>query len=371
MSESVKVCHITSVHGPHDIRIFYKECVSLAKAGFITYLIATNCNSEKKDGVEIIGVNVNYKTRLGRMCNSVNAVLLQALSTNSDIYHIHDPELLRISGKLLKLNKKVIYDSHEDLPRQILGKHWIPKPFRRILASVSEFVENRYVRKVTAVIAATPHIACRFSKINKFTFVINNFPFTGKEPSAPYDNTYREICYIGSISAERGISTLLDSLDICNVTLNLAGNYSPVSYRNTLSQHRNWNKVKEWGFVPPPKTGSILSRSGIGIVTLKPTPAYIHSQPIKLFEYMLSGLPVVASGFPLWKKIVEENNCGICVDPLNPEEIAHAVNYILENPELAKTMGRNGRKAVLYKYNWQSEEKKLIEVYKNLSDKDE
>lgn len=110
----------------------------------------------------------------------------------------------------------------------------------------------------------------------------------------------------------------------------------------------------------------ILGGADAGIVCLHPMVNYLLGLPVKMFEYMAVGLPVIASNFPLWKKIVEENNCGICVSPLNPEEIAKAIEYLIEYPEEAKKMGENGRKAVLEKYNWENESKKLLKIYEKL-----
>ncbi len=99
---------------------------------------------------------------------------------------------------------------------------------------------------------------------------------------------------------------------------------------------------------------------------LHPEPNYIESFPTKLLEYMAAGLPVIASNFPLWKEIIEGNNCGLTVNPLNPREIAKAVEYLLEQSDEARKMGENGRKAVVEKYNWETESRKLIAVYEDL-----
>jgi glycosyltransferase involved in cell wall biosynthesis len=88
--------------------------------------------------------------------------------------------------------------------------------------------------------------------------------------------------------------------------------------------------------------------------------------PTKLFEYMATGLPVIASNFPHWKEILEDNHCGLVVDPLNPKEIARAIEYLLDHPEEASRMGENGRQAVKDKYNWEEEGKKLLDLYERL-----
>jgi glycosyltransferase involved in cell wall biosynthesis len=82
-----------------------------------------------------------------------------------------------------------------------------------------------------------------------------------------------------------------------------------------------------------------------------------------MFEYMAAGVPVIASHFPLWRQIVEGNACGICVDPLDPQAIAGAIDYLATHPEDAERMGRNGQRAVAAKYNWNIEEQKLLDFY--------
>ena len=82
-----------------------------------------------------------------------------------------------------------------------------------------------------------------------------------------------------------------------------------------------------------------------------------------MFEYMLAGIPVICSDINLWSKIINENNCGIAVNPLNPKKIAEAIQYITNNPVESEKMGRNGQNAIYMKYNWSSEEKKLLDKY--------
>lgn len=103
---------------------------------------------------------------------------------------------------------------------------------------------------------------------------------------------------------------------------------------------------------------------------MHPDPNYVESLPVKLFEYMAAGLPVIASNFPLWKEIVEGNECGLTVDPLNPKEIAETIEYLVKHPEERKRMGENGKRAVKEKYNWEQEAKKLLAVYERLLAKD-
>ena len=126
-------------------------------------------------------------------------------------------------------------------------------------------------------------------------------------------------------------------------------------------------KVNYYGLVTRNEVAEILSRSKIGMVTFLPVPNHIEAQPNKMFEYMSAEIPLIASDFKLWKEIIEGYNCGICVDPENTNEISKAVNEIIADDKLAATMGKNGRNAVLNKYNWEVEKHKFIEIYSTLT----
>lgn len=149
-------------------------------------------------------------------------------------------------------------------------------------------------------------------------------------------------------------------------SLALAGNFASSDLQAKSMQLNGWGKVNYEGFVDREEIKNLLGESIAGLVILRPTINYKDSLPIKMFEYMAAGIPVIASNFPLWEEIIEENECGICVDPLDVSEISKAMNYIINNPERAEEMAQNGRKAVETEYNWEAESEKLLKLYKNL-----
>jgi glycosyltransferase involved in cell wall biosynthesis len=365
--KTAKICHLTSVHPRYDARIFLKECKTLSDTGFeVNLIVADGKGDEVIDKIKIydVGKPINRKER---MLKTTRKVFKKALEVNAEIYHFHDPELIPIGIKLKKLGKKVIYDVHEDLPRQLLSKPYLNKLSKVILSKIIEIYENYTAKKFDYIITATPYIKNRFKKLNPNTIDINNLPLLNEFYSIDLKNNKENaVCYVGGITKIRGIVELIKSLEYVDTTLHLAGEFESENLKKEVMQLPGWKKVKYYGFVNREKVREIFTSVSAGIVTLLPAPNYLDSMPVKLFEYMSASLPVIASNFPLWKMIVEENNCGICVDPTKPEEIAKAIEYLITHPNGARKMGENGRKAVLEKYNWEKESEKLINIYKSL-----
>ena len=143
----------------------------------------------------------------------------------------------------------------------------------------------------------------------------------------------------------------------------LAGDFSSDSLKGEIKNIEGVNNVEYKGFLSRKELAELLGHVKAGLVLFHPAPNHIHAQPNKMFEYMSAGIPAIGSDFPLWREIIEGEDCGICVDLFNLEEIAGAIRWIIEHPAEAERMGKNGRRAAEERYNWSIEEKKLIEFY--------
>ena len=365
LASARRICQITTVHPRFDVRIFNKICLSLVSDFHVTFIVADGRGDEIIKNVTIIDAGRRRSSRLKRILFTSLSVYRRAVELDCEVFHFHDPEFLFYALKLSNKGKKVIYDVHEDVPKQTLSKDYIHPAFRFIIAKMIKLTENYISSRLYAVVTATPNINERFQRINKRSININNYPEKVSENSIPFHDR-SGICYIGSISRIRGIKEIVESLSNVDTCLNLAGDFESEDFKEELIYEKNWKKVNYYGIVDPQGVIEILNISQVGLVTFLPEPNHIEAQPNKMFEYMAAALPLIASNFPLWKEIVEGNNCGICVNPANPEDISNAINFLLVNRAIAEEMGKNGVKAVNEKYNWQSEKKKLLTLYSSL-----
>lgn len=362
------VVHLTSVHQRSDTRIFIKQCSSLAERYQTSLVVADGKGNSKINDVHIHDVG-SFKSRKDRIINAPKAILKEALEINADLYHLHDPELIPIGLKLKKLGKTVIFDSHEDVPNQILSKYYLSPLVRRPISELMKWYEVFACSKLDAVIAATPFIEEKFLKINPNTVNVNNYPIVEEFASIAHrSGDSKKVFYVGSITAVRGIEEIVNALNFTqsNATLLLGGSFADNKLEDKVKKTKGWRKVEYLGFINRQQIETCLSESIAGLVVLHPTPSFLDSLPVKMFEYMSAGVPVIASDFPLWKTIINENECGICVDPLDPKAIAEAIDYFIQNPSIAMKMGENGRESVKIKYNWDIEKSKLFSLYDKL-----
>jgi glycosyltransferase involved in cell wall biosynthesis len=364
----MKIVHFTSVHDRYDIRIFHKMCVSLSQFNHdVSLVVADDLTDEVNRGVKIFSTGKPSSHRIFRMISGAIRTYHKANSIPADIYQFHDPELIFFGLFMALKGKKVIFDSHEDIPKDILDKDYINIKVRKIASILFGWIEKYLFRYFSVVITSTPNIESKMRSYGVNSYAIRNFPILSefKSRTSLYS---RNICYIGGITSNRGIAELIDALDYVNdVKLILAGNFSDEDFELEIKSKKNWSKVDYRGVQNREGISKVLSDSSIGMVTLHPANNFLESLPIKMFEYMAAGLPVIISNFPLWMEIVENNKCGVSVDPLNPEAIAKKINEMFTDFDKLYEMGKIGSQIVKTKYNWEIESQKLNKVYNSIN----
>ncbi|MBC8185629.1 glycosyltransferase [candidate division KSB1 bacterium] len=371
MNQSSKICHLTIGHSALDDRIFFKEIKSLKKIFDDVTVVASGKNKRwEKDGVKIIEFEKSHLLKNLIKCYKI------AKFQKAKIYHIHEPELLLIVLLLKWLyGSKIIYDVHEftfllfiEFSPRRSWKSWILAIFFQGLEWLCSIFVN-------TVIVSTPFLTQRFKKLNKNTFEILNFVDTNlffpgnyqKNRSSPY------ILYHGQIAEAR--HSMIETIkylrkNSSNIKLKLIGSVTSKIWGKQISDLIKKLDIENCIEILPPilhdQITKFVQNATIGFASMNPNRSFMKSVQIKPFEFMACGIPVIAARTHTLQKFIEDEKAGILLEDPTPQKVADAVRFLLENPEKAKEMGKNGRNAVLKKYYWAKMEKKLIYIYKKL-----
>ena len=261
-------------------------------------------------------------------------------------------------------------------PKQVLSKYRIPAIFRISISVLFKWIEKLSSVRFDYIVTATPDIRKNFRNLNVIdvrNYQIASSDIVKHEKGKKPERDEYIVIYIGGLSIVRGVREMVQALRHVNINskvrLRLLGEFSDRKIEAELRELNEWDRVEYIPTVPYLEVAKYLSEAESGLVCFHPEPNHVNAMPNKIFEYMWAGLPVIASDFPLWREIIAENQCGLMVNPLDPEEIARAVEYLIEHPDEAGKMGENGRKAVLEKYNWEKEAQKLLGIYSKVSKK--
>ena len=305
---------LTTLHPRSDPRIFVKEARTLAaRTPHKVFLMVADGQGSMED--RQARVSIHDLGRLGggrgfRAWAGPWRAFWAIGRIKPDVVHFHDPELIPLGLMLRALGCKIVYDVHEDVPRQILSKRWLPRWVRKPVACVMSAAEWFGARAFSAIVPATPKIAERFPAGK--TVLIQNFPILEEMFSSeaiPYRERPSSFAYVGVITEDRGAVEMVRACDalgeMAGAKLELAGELSPAGLEETLRALSGWALVHYHGQVSRARVGQILGRVRAGLVLFRPLPNHIDAQPNKIFEYMSAGLPVVASDFPLWRRIID------------------------------------------------------------------
>ena len=366
---SKKICHLSSVHSRYDIRVFHKQCCSLASAGYdVSLIIADGKGNEIKNGVHIVDVGMTGG-RLKRMTSTTNLIYSIAKKINADAYHFHDPELIPVGLRLKRQNKKVIYDMHEDVPKQVMLKKYLWMPFRYMVASLFSLYQSYAIRKFDATIVPQPTMEDKYSAYGKI-LLIENFAFlsdTKLESLRQKKYVNLTLCHTGALTIDRGILNMLELACLLerDDVFYLAGNMRD-SEVEKIKSHRGWNKITYLGVISRQEVVEIYKKSNLGIILYNNVGQYGLSYAIKLFEYMSYGIPVIMPDFGEWFGFNQENKCGICVNVKNHGELKDSIKLIRTGSNDVINMSCNGFTAFIEKYSWGFAEKKLLRFYRGL-----
>lgn len=355
---------VTTRHDRSDVRIFSKQVMSLYEKYNIDFYVLDGKGNDLIKNINII----DYSTKnsiLTKILFDYPKIIYAIILNKYHSVHFHDPDFL-IYTPLLKLFKRstsIYYDIHEDLPRQILTKPYLR--FRNIISFFIEIIENLLTFLfIDKIFCATPAISNRFSFIKK-NYVVANYPqinFLKKFIISDFKKISNSICYIGSISFTRGLKEILNLAGLNSIdSIELIGRFENSDTELFAKAHKNWNKINYHGILSQEKLFKIVSNSKAGLCLLHPTKNYLESIPVKIFEYMAIGLPVIYSNFPFWKTLYLKYNIGLNLNPLDVD--MKKLNEFLNDSNILNETRINNVKVINKFFSWESQYKILISNY--------
>ncbi len=360
-----------------------KEAESLVTLGYQITIICWDRASEMKpeenleSGVHVIrvqsipsayGTGMKQLFRLPRFWLATLPILNRL---DPDLIHCHDFDTLPIGLLWGKIHHRpIVYDAHEYYAQ--LCKPRLQGLSGALLYRFIGVAERLSARRASAVVTVDDLLGSVYDRINRQVVIIGHYPNRSfaKEPNPVFTRRDLTLIYVGRLSIDRGLlsyANILRALCQQNIParLKLVGVFTSADEEQIFRNHCRGleDSIDILGWIPYQQIFPLLRESDIGLAILKPEPRYVVALPVKLFEYMAAGLPVVASNFSPIAGILQNCCCGALVDPLNPEDAFHQIRYWWENRGEARLVGENGRQAILQKYNWESLVGQLDKLY--------
>jgi glycosyltransferase involved in cell wall biosynthesis len=393
MNAKAKVCMISCTHPLYDDRIYWKEALSLKKQGYDVYHIGIG--RENKEFISEHEIKLILVRRIKHFKNSAidklyhylipgknvyKKILKIAADLKADVYHLHDLQINRIGRKLKNLshNPKMIYDVHEPFPEMI--RHFRKRsPLMKIIKWIYSLYVYQWELKCSKnydyIIATEEIVYNRFKnylKKDNIGIIYNYTDLNSKYRNIPHTKKEFDAIYCGSITIFRGVLQIIETARIAKLKSRklkflILGPVWEKGLREKINslikEYRLADYVILKDSVPYNKIQAFYNKSKIGLAVFLDNPITRIILPIKIFEYMAFGLPIVCSNFGHLLKYTEENNTGIPVNPQNTEEIYNAVVKILDNKSVYEKYKNNCLKASKEKYDWSLMDKKLNNIY--------
>lgn len=305
-SERIDILHLTSAHPVSDTRIFVKEARALAEAGFRVAVAGPGdvIGQKNKDQVQVFTL-ARPESRLARFTSFGRTLYRFSVEMNPRVVHIHDPDLLLLTWCLKQRGIKIVYDVHEEFPKAVLSRAWLgPLIIRRGVAKLIDMLEQCAARWVDGIVLADTQLAHRFP-LDRSVITRNYLDMSEWSTTLPASNEITQplrSIYVGDISEARGLTRMCDAIQEAHeagikATLELVGCISDTQ-RKTITNHPAARHIIQHGWGTRTEVSEKLATSDIAFCLLEPTPAYREALPVKVLEYIVSGLQVIATDLP-------------------------------------------------------------------------
>ncbi len=308
-----------------------------------------------------------------------------------DILHVHDFPLVKMALDAAQpLGLPVVADLHENMPAAFRIWRTGLDPIHRfkdgLLRSyyLWRWYERHLLPHCAHILVVVPEAAERLydyglskAKVTVVSNTEDETTFTTGQIDPSILERYRErwmVCYLGGIGPERGIDTTLEAVplvarQIPSFSLAIVGVRSERHFDRLMQSIRQLGAqdnvdIVQWQ--PFDTARSYIAASGACLVPHNDSEHTQTTVPHKLFQYMISGKPVVVSDVRPLRRIVEETQAGLVFKANDPRSLAEALITLHDTPGLAERLGENGRRAAAGPYAWRHDARRLVEVYRSL-----
>ncbi len=357
---------VTTAHPWGDSRVFERELAACLEWGVQVHVFVPLAEPPARSGWSadpglVIHPLILPGGRLGRVRLALG-VWRQVLRHGPfALVQFHDPELVPAMALLgiLRPDTYTLYDIHEDLPLQVASKDYLPAGLRAPMARLVDCMLRAARSLFTGFAPATETIGRAWPADQ--TRVVHNYPkaLFGRAEAVGRPLDPHRILYVGGLSRVRGTLLALAAVRearrrIPQLRLELIGWIMEPEVERAIQSA----SAEGWCLhVPRLAPEALLARAagaGVGLVTLLPQPNYLEALPTKLFEYMAMGVPVLASDFPLWRRLVEDSGSGRLTEP-QPAAVAQALVELFSDPGLLRRYAQAGQAAYRSRYRWEAE----------------
>lgn len=366
-----RILHLTTVHTRTDTRIRYKQIETLSDLypnQVILVVQDGNGDEDVNQRYKIHDIGRRPKSRFLRAVIGSMKILFVTLKLRPTIVHFHDPELIPFAMLLRLFGLKIIYDVHEDLPKQILSKDYIkPIYLRKIVSGLASVIEAVAGILFSRIIVTTTKIEDRFPKHK--TALVRNYPkleILSANGIGKKSRTHFVISYAGSLTKSRGIIDLVNAMEFLPDTykMQFLGSFQPPRLEGECKALEGWQKCEYLGRVPHSQIGEYISSAHLGVQMMHDIPNYTGGIATKIFEYLAVGVPTLMSDTP--ERRSNYHSLTLFAEPANPEDIASKIRYIRNNYTNVLEQAKINQAFVLEKMTWKNEGQKLADVYAEL-----
>ncbi len=363
----MRVVIASLLNPPLHTRMFYKEALTLQKAGFQVTVIGLNNTPQKtefyQNGVHCIALPYFRRNNFYARYKRKKEIEQLILSLNPDVVHLHTPELLPLCPTLKKNKVKIIYDVHENYHKNIQSARyyaWYLKPFVLTYLNYCETFVKKYVD--TVIYAENAYKNYLNFLENKVFYVLN--AYQPVEPAPEFLLTFNSddyeliLLYTGTVAKEWGILNAIEMWKKLQTKYKTAliitgsGQFKDIPVHKDIYHYPVENYLPYSHIVRTLQEMSTYKHKVLGLMLYEPLPNIIECLPTKWFEFMYHRIPILYTDSPYWNTLNAELNFGLPNTAL--QTLSLPLNYYPLSSEVYDT------------YTWQKQASILLDVYKEL-----